>query len=93
MQRVQDLAVLPDEFAQIGADDRHHCPVTFDIHVDVTVQVGDIHRIALGKDQRADSCALGGEDLCANAAHGKNPAAEGQFSGQGDIAPRRPLSQ
>ena len=44
LQRLQDRAVVADQFVQRGADDRHDGPVTLDIHVDVAVQVRDVQQ-------------------------------------------------
>ncbi len=44
LQRLQNRAVVADQFVQRGADDRHHRPVTLDIHVNVAVQVRDVQQ-------------------------------------------------
>ncbi len=44
LQRVKHLTAVADELVQRRAHDRDNGPITFDIHVDVAVEVGDIEQ-------------------------------------------------
>src|SRR3954470_6080388 len=42
---VKDLALVPHEVLEIAADERHEGTLAFDIHVDISVEVGDVHQL------------------------------------------------
>ena len=52
LQGLQHLAVVPDQILEVASDDRHHRAVTFDVEVDVAVDVGDVEKLLeiVGRD-------------------------------------------
>ena len=45
LQRLEHLAVAPDQLLQVRTDDRDRRAVTLDVHVQVAVEVGDVEQL------------------------------------------------
>jgi hypothetical protein len=52
LQRLEHLAVADRQSWEVGADDRDRGPVALDVHVQVTVEVGDVEQLleVVGRD-------------------------------------------
>ena len=44
LQRIQHLALAPDQLLELGSHDRHDGAVVLDVHVEVAVEVGDVQQ-------------------------------------------------